>query len=131
MAKAGFTPKQSRFIAAYDGNGTKAAKIAGYTGNDKTLSVTASHLLANARIVAAIQSRSPQARNEKKSIATREDRQAFWSSTMNDVAVHMPDRLRASELLGKSEIDFVEKSISDSRVVLVIDPYAKPPEPSK
>jgi hypothetical protein len=44
----------------------------------------------------------------EKSIANRTQRQAFWSRTMNDPATKMADRLRASELLGKSEADFTE-----------------------
>ena len=50
-------------------------------------------------------------------IATRQDRQAFWTSIMldklknednNRVPQTMPDRLKASELLGRSEADFTD-----------------------
>ena len=43
-----------------------------------------------------------------KSIATREQRQQFWTEVYGNDRVNMSDRLRASELLGKSEADFVE-----------------------
>ncbi len=43
---------------------------------------------------------------KQESIANRIKRQEFWTDTM-DNAPNMCDRLRASELLGKSECDFV------------------------
>jgi hypothetical protein len=44
-----------------------------------------------------------------KAIATREDRQSFWTEVMRDKLEKMVDRLRASELLGKSQADFVDR----------------------
>ncbi len=101
------TAKQLKFIEAYQGNGTEAAKLAGYTGDDNTLGVTAHDLLRNPKISDLIQKR--QSKELKKLIATREERQNFWSEVMNDTKVEMRDRLRGSELLGKSEADFTEK----------------------
>lgn len=46
----------------------------------------------------------------------RKVRQEFWEETMDDRAVEMKDRLRASELWGKSEGDFVHKVEADVRV---------------
>jgi phage terminase small subunit len=52
------TEKQRAFVAAYvgeaKGNGTHAARLAGYEGDDKTLAVTASRLLGNAKVAAAL-----------------------------------------------------------------------------
>lgn len=52
------TPKQHKFIAAYlgscHGNGVKAARAAGYTGNDHTLRSIASENLTKPDIAAAI-----------------------------------------------------------------------------
>jgi phage terminase small subunit len=52
------TARQEAFIAAYIGParfvGVRAAKLAGYRGNDKTLSVTVADLLGNPRIAEAI-----------------------------------------------------------------------------
>ncbi len=42
-------------------------------------------------------------------IATREQRQEFWTAVMTDIEQDMRSRLRASELLAKSEGDFTEK----------------------
>lgn len=99
--------KQQRFIDFYDGNGTDAARKAGYKGTDKALSVLASRMLGKSRIREAV-----EARNKKKGsrlIATREQRQEFWTSVMSDTSADLRDRLKASELLGRSESDFVEK----------------------
>ncbi len=108
--KRNLTSKQLKFIAAYDGNGTKAARAAGYKGGDNALGVMANSLLRNHKIKAAIQAR--QAKVERPLIATREQRQAFWTQVFNGLegGATMSDRLRASELLGKSEADFTEKT---------------------
>ena len=54
------------------------------------------------------------AKKKKKNVATREKRQEFWTETMEskDLKVNMSDKLRASELLGKSEGDFFEITLS-------------------
>lgn len=54
-----FTPLQAAFINFYvvTKNGTKAAKLAGYQGNDNVLAVTAHNNLRNAKIQAEIQRR--------------------------------------------------------------------------
>ena len=52
------TEKQRAFVAAYvgaaEGNATEAARLAGYTGSDKSLSVTGCRTLANANVQAAL-----------------------------------------------------------------------------
>lgn len=111
MARA-LTPKQQRFVDLYDGNGTEAARLAGYGGNDNVLAVTARDLLRNPKIDAAIKARiakSAEGRAIKRRIASREERQEFWTRTMEDDGEEMPVRLKASELLAKSQADFVQK----------------------
>lgn len=63
--------RQRAFVAAYAGNATEAARVAGYTGSDAVLGVTGHELLKKPEIRAAIDKR--QARREKKLIATREE----------------------------------------------------------
>lgn len=60
----------------------------------------------NERVKAAIAKKMTEIR--VKSVATRQIRQEFWTETMKDNKSNMSDRLRASELLGKSEADFTE-----------------------
>lgn len=105
--KSGLTPKQRKFVEAYTGNGTEAARIAGYSGDDNTLGVTAHDLLRNPKIARAIEQR--QSKELKPLIASRQERQEFWTAVMKDELTEMRDRLRASELLGKSETDFTDK----------------------
>lgn len=118
------TTKQQRFIEAYTGNGTEAARVAGYAGSDAVLSQTAYRMLRKPEIAQAIKARRSKASTSL--IATREDRQTFWSEVMNDRTEMMPNRLRAAELLGKSEADFVDRHEHKHDVsIRVIDPYAE------
>lgn len=102
-----FPIKVRKFIEVYDGNGTQSARAAGYKGSDNVLAVTATRMLRNPKIKEAIEAR--QKKQIKTLIATRTDRQAFWTNVMNSSSEEMQARLRASELLGKSEADFIEK----------------------
>ena len=101
------TTKQQRFVDFYDGNGTEACRKAGYKGDDNSLGAQANRLLRNVKIKEAIKQR--EEKRTRKDIATREERQKFWTGMMNDEEATETARLRASELLGKSEADFVEK----------------------
>ena len=61
-------------------------------------------------VITGIQERNCDPKRVKtRGIARRERRQIFWSDTMLDIAAEMKDRLKASELLGRSEKDFVDK----------------------
>ena len=124
------TAKQQAFVEAYAGNATDAARKAGYTGNDKTLGVTGSRLLANASVAAAINSRAAPARTSR--ILSREELQAFWSDVAMDVNNTMNDRLRASELHGKSMTMFQQKVEHTGKLSLesLINEAMKPKEPT-
>lgn len=101
------TPRQRKFAEAYAGNGTEAARLAGYKGNDQVLATQAGRLLRNAEVAAEIKAR--ENKTVRQLIASREDRQAFWSKVMRAEELDMSARLKASELLGRSEADFTEK----------------------
>lgn len=118
------TPKQQAFVDAYDGNGTAAARAAGYKGTDNALGVQAHALLRNPKVLAAIQARTnlaPSLRadvTQAAHIATRAERQAFWTQVMFDQSKKMTDRLKAAELLGKSEADFVDRLQHEGKLTL-------------
>lgn len=118
------TPKQQAFVDAYTGNGTAAARAAGYKGSDATLAQVASENLKKPEVLEAIQVRNQvpsqvrAAVAQAVKIATRAERQAFWSEVMNDRGQRMPDRLKAAELLGKSEADFVERLQHEGKLTL-------------
>lgn len=103
--------KQQRFVDAYTGNGTDAARKAGYKGNDNTLCSVGKENLRKPHILRAIRQREDQ--RKKNLIATREERQQFWTAVLRDEIGDEPqdikDRLRAAELLGKSEGDFIDR----------------------
>ena len=86
-------------------NASEAARRAGYSA--KTAASQAERLLRNVEISEAVK----KALEEKNTalIATREERQKFWTMILRDDDSRMSDRLKASELLGKSECDFSEK----------------------
>lgn len=98
----GLTVRQQAFVDAYSGDIQAAAKA---TGLNYTY---ARQLLAkNNKVIQAIKNRQ-DTEVRPKHIATRQERQQFWSDTMLDDSVEFRDRLRASELLGRSEADFTE-----------------------
>ena len=99
------TTKQRRFVDAYDGNATQAAIAAGYS--EKTAPFIGAENLKKPKILAEIKARDTI--RSTPLIASRAERQQFWSSVMRDKDQQMRDRLKAAELLGKSEADFVER----------------------
>lgn len=106
------TGKQQIFILEYlkDCNATRAAQAAGYSS--RTAYSIGQRLLKNVEVSQAIDAAMTERKN--KLIATREQRQAFWSAVMNDTDEDMRNRLKASELLGKSEADFTDKVQSNN-----------------
>jgi phage terminase small subunit len=118
------TPKQQAFVDAYSGNGTAAARAAGYKGSDATLAQVASENLRRPEILSAIQARNQVPSQVRAAvaqagiIATRAERQAFWTATMLDVTEELSARLKASELLGKSEADFMDRVKHEGQLTL-------------
>ena len=101
------TVKQQRFVEAYSGNATQAMIAAGYS--ERSAASNVDKILKNTEIQAAIQNREKE--RNSAAIATREERQSFWTAILRDPEAELRDRLRASELLGKSEGDFLEKML--------------------
>jgi len=99
-----------------------SAKIAGYAHPDSVCA----RLEADPHIQEYLMELTEKISNER--IATATERQQFWTSVLraeeasgtdqegNDT-FDMKDRLKASELLGKSQMDFVEK-----KIVTIVNP---------
>jgi len=100
---AELTDKQQKLVDCYDGDIKKAAKKA------KISYGYARQLLTKSNILAAIRNRI-DTEIRPAIIASRQQRQKFWSDIMDDSRQLMRDRLRASELLGKSEMDFPNRT---------------------
>lgn len=96
------TDRQQKFIACYAGNATEAAEMAGYSAAERA----GVRNMKDVRICQAIEER--RAKELTPQIASRQERQKFWTDTMRDTAEDIRNRLKAAELLGKSEADFTE-----------------------
>jgi len=107
MDKKKLTTKQQRFVDFYDGNATEACRKAGYKGSNHTLEQVAYENLRKPEIVSAIESR--ERLSKEKAIMDRESRQELWTMIALDKEERTDTRLRASELLGKSEGDFIDR----------------------
>ncbi|MBQ8693200.1 MAG: terminase small subunit [Synergistaceae bacterium] len=99
------TAKQRAFIEYYTGNAAEAAIKAGYS-KDSAYTL-GQRLMNNAEVIAEIKAR--EAKRLEPDIATREERFKFWTRAMRDEDTPMKERLKASELLGKAEGDFLER----------------------
>lgn len=112
----GLTEKQRRFCEAFAENGGRAepaAKEAGYAKPN----VEGSRLLDNARVRAALELLRQATTSQK--IATREERWEFWTAMMRGKEPGEPkDRLKASELLGKSQGDFIDRVDATTRIIV-------------
>jgi phage terminase small subunit len=101
-------PRQEAFCLAYarTGNATRAALEAGYS--PKGIDAAAARLLGNARVRDRLKELAEQTASSK--IANAVERQEFWTSLMRDPAHEVKDRLKASELLGKAQGDFIDRT---------------------
>lgn len=108
------TEQEKVFAESYAacGNATEAARQAGY----KTANATGHQLLTRPRIqeyLAPLMVRAAEKREAERAerIATAAERQAWWTRVMMGLegGADFKDRLKASELLGKCQGDFVER----------------------
>jgi phage terminase small subunit len=104
-----------RFMAS--GNATKAAQQAGYS--KRTASQIGYHLLRKVQIQQAIVERA----QSDPAVWTRAERQRFWTDVARGAGLFakasLRDRLKASELLGKSQADFVERIEHTGKLTLL------------
>ena len=106
------TEKQRKFVEAFQGaaacNATEAARLAGYSGSDSALGKQGFDNLRNPKIVEALAKTAA----EDPLVLERVDLQRFWTRVVLDqegVDTEMKDRLRASEMLAKSQGMFVNR----------------------
>ena len=108
--------RQIAFCEAYIacGNATEAAIKAGYS--PRTARSQGHRLLTNADIQRFIATRNEELKSAR--IADVSEVRTFWTQTMRENTVLMRDRLKASELLGKSVGAFEDKQRSAESEVL-------------
>ena len=104
------TAKQQKFCDYYieTGNGSESYKRA-YTSckKDDTARVNASKLLTNANIIEYIEERNKLLESDR--IADMKEVKEFWTTTMRNESVEDKDRLKASELIAKTNGAFLDK----------------------
>jgi hypothetical protein len=110
------TLRQRAFVQAYTGNAAVAARQAGYS--ERTCRAIGQRLLTQVDIKQALREREQERLNPL--IASREQRQEFWTQTMLDDSQEMQHRLKAAELLGRSEGDFMERLQIDQDVTVTV-----------
>lgn len=113
------TAKQQLFADVHNGNTTEAAKIAGLSRGyasrlmmDVAKSSTEPSALA---VQDAIKARNV----DNPKIMTRERRQELWTIWTEGEEKPTSEQLKASELLGKSELDFTEKGVDAATAIVV------------
>ncbi|GGO32659.1 terminase small subunit [Deinococcus humi] len=104
--------RQRRWAEHYaaSGNALQSAIAAGYSPNSARSQ--SDRMLKNAEVMRYVATLTQPA--EQSRIASRAERQQFWTSVMRgepqgDEPPRFADRLKASELLGKAQADFVER----------------------
>lgn len=103
------TPKEQLFVAAYQGNTTEAARAAGYKcTSSASYTAVGRSVISRPHVALAIRRKSELVFNPL--IADKQERQGFWSKVMRDEDMPILARLRASELLGKSCGDFLDRA---------------------
>lgn len=124
------------FIQCYDGDDLNSMRLAGYSGTDTYLRAKCKRFLEDVDVVEALKSRDTYIKSRQQMIATRQERQAFWTHLMrnedpdarpeydnNGVIkptdnVPLSQRMKASELLGKSETDFVDRVQLEGQITI-------------
>lgn len=114
MKEDKLTPKQQLFVEAYlgeaNGNGTKAARLAGYKGNDKTLGVIATENLSKPSIASRVRERLTEATKGMNAdeVLSELAKIARMDADHPDPKA-VQNKVRALELLGKYHKLFTEK----------------------
>ena len=121
MKERALSPKQQKFVEIYAacGNATEAARQAGY----RKPHPQGAENLQKPTIQLAIATLTKQTADAR--IATVAERQQFWTAVLRgEESAEMKDRLKASELLGKCQGDFIER-VESSGIQEIIVRYVR------
>ena len=115
----GLTFRQEQFVYHYmaSGNAEDAAIKAGYTKD--TARANAWTLLKKDHIAALIAEKRKELWKEE--IATVFEVQKFWTQTLRNENNELKDRIKASELLARSQGAFIEKIEHSGQIDIVVD----------
>ena len=125
----GKTERNKVFADVYAGNSAEAAKIAGLSPGYARQLVMDTNATSITPAALAVQERIKEREltEVRPEVATRIERQLLWSKWMKGEETPTTEQLKASELLGKSELDFgdrhviaVPQSIADISAIMGI-----------
>jgi phage terminase small subunit len=105
------TENQKRFVALWSGQGKATAEAAGYSPGIAAKKAACRNM-RNPIIKQLIALKRAEA--VKDGIMTRTERQELWSRLALDPTVPLKHRLKATELLGKSQGDFIDRFQDES-----------------
>lgn len=111
------TQKQKKFADYYikTGNAEESAKRAGYNARGNT-----TKLLQNTTISDYIKKVNEKIDDEK--IADMKEVKMFWSEAMRNVNSELKDRLKASELIAKTNGAFLDKvEVTEKHIIVDIE----------
>lgn len=112
--------KREQFVKYYDGDVKATADRVGMSYAYARQLLTKTN---KSNVLAEIQARDDFA--AKQGVKSRVERQRFWSRIMDDPNEATRDRLKASELLGRSFADFTENIQQDTKLVIsIIERYS-------
>jgi len=103
----GLTEKQRKFCEAFAGNGGNAHQAALSAGYAKP-TPEGVHCLRKPKIQKALEELRKSTTNS--AIMTREERQMMWTEFAKNKSMTPTERMKASELLGKSQADFIDRT---------------------
>ena len=118
---AGITVKQKMFADEYikTGNATQSYISAGYKARGNGAEVNACKLLRNTKVRDYIRKRNKEL--DKSTIADMQEVKEFWTNMLRNRAADPKDRLKASELIAKTNGAFLDRVEHSGSIVTIVD----------
>jgi phage terminase small subunit len=118
---AGMTVKQKMFADEYikTGNATQSYISAGYKARGNGAEVNACKLLRNTKVRDYIMKRNKEL--DKSTIADMQEVKEFWTNLLRDKKTDTKDRLKASELIAKTNGAFLDRVEHSGSIVTIVD----------
>jgi phage terminase small subunit len=118
---ANITAKQKMFADEYikTGNAKQSYISAGYSARGNAAEANASRLLRNDKVLAYIKRRNQEI--DKDTIADMQEVKEFWTNMLRNRAADPKDRLKASELIAKTNGAFLDRVEHSGSIVTIVD----------
>ena len=116
------TIKQQRFADAYikSGNATQSYIDAGYKASTREVAeANGRRLLVNDKVRVYLEDVNKQLQD--RSIADMTEVKAFWTNTMREKESDLKDRLKASELIAKTNGAFIDRVEQSGSINLKVE----------